>query len=523
MGKAVSGLMGLAFAFAILNPAPAAAENVLRWASVGGALTFDPHAYNEVPTSAQIRQVYERLLDFDSDLGLVPQLAVAWRPLDPTTWEFDLRPDVRFHDGTPFTANDVVFSIARARTDRPSGFGPYVQGIAEARAIDEHTVRIETTFPDPQLWDMLTNVAIMSERWADIHDARVPAAVSAGEESYASRHANGTGPFVLEEFEPNGRIVMARNSDWWGFEPYPHNIDRIEYTPIPAAQERVAALLRGDVDLLTDPPLVALGQIKNTPGLKLEQGAELRVIYLGFDQSRTELRSSDIKGRNPLSDKRVRQAIYQAIDIEAVRNDVMQGLSIPAGMMLPPGLVGYTPELNQRWPYDHEAAKALLVAAGYPNGFGITLDCPNNRYINDEAICRAIAVQLGEVGVEVTVNAQPKDVIFTKVDNRESDFYLLGWAPHDSQDIFIRFYRTGGKENTAGYSNPRVDELIDKIDREMVTYARDAMIEEVWKTVLGDIAYIPLHNQVIVWAMRSDLDIPVSPFNRPLFREARFK
>jgi len=209
--------------------------------------------------------------------------------------------------------------------------------------------------------------------------------------------------------------------------------------------------------------------------------------------------------------------------MEAIRNEVMRGLSIPAGMMVPPGVVGYSPELDRRLPYAPGTANALLVEAGYPEGFGVTLDCPNNRYINDEAICRAIAAQLREVAIKVAVYSQRKDVIFAKHDNRETDFYLLGWAPHDSHEVLVRHYRTGGGENAAGYSDPRVDELIDKIDREMVTYARDAMIEEAWKIVLEDIVYIPLHNQVIVWAMRDSFDIPVHPFNRPNFREARFE
>jgi peptide/nickel transport system substrate-binding protein len=217
----------------------------------------------------------------------------------------------------------------------------------------------------------------------------------------------------------------------------------------------------------------------------------------------------------------VRQAIYQAIDIEAIRKDIMRGLAIPAGMLAAPGAVGYAPELDQRLPYDPDAAKGLLAAAGYPGGFSVTLDCPNNRWINDEAICRALAVQLAVVGIDVTANPQPKQLFFAKIDNRETDFFFDSFLAMDSITFFINFYRTNS-EDAPGYSNPRVDELIDKIDREMITYGRDAMIEEVWKIVLDDLVYIPLHHQVIVWAMRDNLEIPVFPFNRPIFREARF-
>jgi peptide/nickel transport system substrate-binding protein len=514
---------GLTIVTACAAAGPAAAENVLRWASAGGALTADPHGYDDIQTTAQLRQVYEPLVGFDSDLNLVPQLALAWRLVDPTTWEFELRPSVRFHDGTPFTAADVVFSFGRAKTELPAGFAGRIESVAEVRAVDEHTVRIKTKFPDPQLWDKVRTIAIVSESWATAQDARIPVNVSANEESYASRHANGTGPFILKEFEPNGPVVMVRNADWWGLEHYPHNLDRIEFTPIADPEQRLAALLRSDLDLLTEPPFSALDGIKATPGLKLTEGKELRTIWLGLDQDIDQLRSSNVKGKNPFKDKRVRQAIYQAIDIEAIRRDVMRGLAVPAGMLVAPGAIGYASELDQRLPYDPEAAKRLLAEAGYSEGFSVTLDCPNNsNIVNDEAICRAVAAQLAGVGIAVTANPVPKRVAWAKIDNRETDFWFDTWSAIDSEIIFVHQYRTGDSANASGYSDPRVDELIEKIDREMVTYGRDAMIEEVWKIVLGDIVYMPLHHQLIVWAMRDNLELPVYPFNHPLFREARF-
>jgi peptide/nickel transport system substrate-binding protein len=328
---------------------------------------------------------------------------------------------VRFHDGTPLAAQDVVFSFARAKTELPGGFAARIESIADVRAVDERTVRIETKFPDPQLWDKVRPIAIMSERWAEAHNASVPVNVSAGEENFASRHANGTGPFILKEFEPEGRAVTVRNSDWWGFELYRHNLDRIEF-PIADPEERLAALLRGDLDLLTYPPFSALDRIRSTPGLKLAQANELRTIWLGLDQGVDQLRSSDVKGKNPFKDRRVRQAIYQAIDIEAIRSDVMRGLALPAGMLVAPGAIGYAPKLDERLPYDPEAAKALLVEAGYPDGFSVNLDCPtNSKMINDEAICRAVAAQLHEIGIAVTANPQPKQAYWPKLDNHETD------------------------------------------------------------------------------------------------------
>ena len=232
-------IAGLTIAIGLSATVPAAAENVLRWASTTGALTIDPHAYDETPTWAQLRQVYEPLIGFNSNLDLVPGLAVAWRLVEPTVWEFELRPNVRFHDGTLLTAADVVFSFARTRTELPISPGTQIESIAAVRAIDEHTVRIETRFPDPGLQEKVRRTYIMSESWAAAHDAQVPVNLGVGEENYASRHANGTGPFILKEFEPNGPVVMVRNPDWWGFERYPHNIDRIEYMPITDPKERL--------------------------------------------------------------------------------------------------------------------------------------------------------------------------------------------------------------------------------------------------------------------------------------------
>jgi peptide/nickel transport system substrate-binding protein len=403
------------------------------------------------------------------------------------------------------------------------GLASFTESIAEVHAIGQRTVRIETRFPDPGLQEKVRQISIMSEQWSEAHDARVPVNVSAGEENFASRHANGTGPFLLKEFEPNGRAVMVRNPGWWGFGPYPHNLDRIEFTPIAKPEERIAALRRGDIDLLTDPPFLALDQIESTPGLKLAQASQPRTAYLGMYQASPELRSSQVRGKNPFNDRRVRQAVYQAIDIEAIRDGIMRGLALPAGMLVAPG-VNVVPALDQRLPHDPATAKRLLAKAGYPNGFSVTLDCPtNSSAVNGEGICRAIAAQLDSLDIDVTVNAQPKDQIYAKIDSRQSHFYLDSYGTLDGYTVLSELYRTNGGLNAPGYSNPRDDELIAKIDSEMITYGRDAMVEEVWKIVLDDIVYIPLHYQVVVWAMRDNLDLPVFPVGFPLFREARFK
>jgi peptide/nickel transport system substrate-binding protein len=408
-------LAGLSIAAGLAAAGPAAAENVLRWASVAGAVTFDPHSANSGPDIIQQYSVYERLLDTSARLAVVPQLAVSWRPVGPTTWEFKLRKEVRFHDGAPFTAEDVLFSLERARTE-PSQYAGFFVDISDVCAVDAYTVHITTRTPDALLPDRLRKLFIMSKRWAEGQGVTRAADFNAAQETYATRHSNGTGPFILEAFEPGGRIVMRRNADWWGREHYPVNIDRIEFAPIAAPEQRVEALLKGEIDLLTSPPFDALARIEGTPGLKLAHTTHLHSVWLGVDQASAELRSSNIKGMNPFKDKRVRQALYQAIDILAIRDDVMQGLLVPAGMIIPPGVNGHAPEFEQRLPYDPEAARTLLAEAGYPDGFSVGLDCTNNGFVNDEAVCRAVAEQLSEIGIAVSINVQPMDRHYQRVD-----------------------------------------------------------------------------------------------------------
>jgi peptide/nickel transport system substrate-binding protein len=497
---------------------PAGAENVLRWASATDPLTFDPHSNNYSPAITEASQVYEPLVDFNSSYEIEPALAVAWRLIDSTTWQFDLRQGVRFHDGTAFTSADVVFSLNRARSET-SDFKDFVRSVTSVEAVDDHMVRITTASPDPILPDELSAIYMMSKPWAEQHDALLPGVYG----GYPERHANGTGPFKLVSYTPKVGSVMARNPEWWGLGQNPHNLGGIEHKLITDPALRLQALLSGAVAFVLDPPLADLDRIQGTAGLKLERTNEFRTIFLGMNQGSPELRSSDVKGRNPFADRRVRQAVYQGIDEETIRKTVMHGLALPAGMILEPGLSGYAPELDTRLHFDPAAARALLAAAGYPDGFAVTLDCPNDRYVNDEAICRAAAAMLGEIGIRVTVAARPFREHGRVASRGQSDFYMLGWTTdtYDSLGSVRPLFRSDGPNNWTGYANPKVDDLIRAIETEFVTYARDALIEEVWKTVRDDIVYIPLHHQTIVWAMRDELELPVDPQNWPRFRLAR--
>jgi peptide/nickel transport system substrate-binding protein len=517
-------LASLTMLVALAVAGPAAAENVLRFSGKDAwAATMDPHSYSIEDNKGATYQVYEALLDVDSNLAIVPQLALSWRIIDPTHWEFKLRPGVRFHDGAPFTAEDVVFSIGRAQA-KTSDFKDRVDGIAAVEAIDGGTVRFTTAAPDPSLWLKLSDVAIMSKAWAQAHDVAKPADfVGAREETYATRHADGTGPFVLQSFEPRGGWIVVRNPDWWGTAEYPDNIDRVVHVP-KRDPENVAALLEGELDLIQGVPYWALDRIRSHPELKVDYKPKLMTMFFGLDLGSVELRSSNIKGRNPFKDKRVRQAMVAAIDMNSALHDLMGDLFIPAGMIAAPGVNGYIPELDRPSVRDPGRAKALLAEAGYPNGFSVALDCWNDSGDDEITECNAAAQQLLAVGIKVAINFMAADAYDAKVSRaRQSDFHIdASHMEPDSERVLRNLFHSQGVWNVVGYSNPRVDELLDKIKGEMVTYARDAYLEEAWRIVTEDMVYLPIRHGVSVFAMRKNLEIPPDPWDVPRFRLARF-
>ena len=374
------------------------------------------------------------------------------RPIDSTTWEFELRQGVRFHDGTPLTAEDVVFSLRRAWSPQ-SEFAASLPAVAAVEADGDHVVRVRMIEPDPILPDELFNIGIMSKVWAERHGAVAVAPYADAEIAYVEDHANGTGPFMLQDYEPGVRTVLVKNADWWGLAET-RTTSTGSYSPrSPTRVSALAALVAGKIDFLHDPPFAELDRLASTPGVRLEQTMEFRTIFFGLNQGSPELHSSSAKGTNPFADLRVRQAVYEAIDIEAIRTGIMRGLAIPAGMIIQPGMNGYTPEFDARSPYNPDAAKALLAAAGYPDGFEVRLDCPKNRYLNDEAICRAVVGMLAKIGITVDLAIAPMGEHIAKLVERRTDFYLLGWATttFDSQPSFTS---TGATASTARPATP---------------------------------------------------------------------
>lgn len=497
----------------------AQAEGTVVWSMQGDALTLDPMSQNEGPTNAVARQIYETLVGRNVEMTIDPQLATEWRTIDPETWEFTLRQGVTFHDGAAFTAEDVVFSFERAKHEA-SDFKSYIGTVTGVEAVDDYTVRITTDGPNPILLSQISNIFIMDKDWAEANGSANPQNYAAQEETFAVRNANGTGPFSVELREQDVRTVFQKNPNWWGADQYPVNIDAIELRPINNAATRVAALLSGEIDVVTAVPLQDIGRVSATPNLKLEQINQIRTIFFGMDIGADSLRHTD--GPNPFADPKVREAMYRAIDIEAIRQKVMRDLAFPAGIITSPGVDGYTPELDERLAFDVEGAKALMAQSGFPDGFSAQLDCPNDRYNNDEAICQATVGMLAQIGIDVTLNAQSKSLHFPLIQNRETDFYMLGWGVPtlDSHYVFDFLYKSDGTWNATGFADARLDELVAAMAREVDLEKRNAMIQEAWEIAKASNAYLPLHHQVIVWASKDTVTLPIRPNDEPLFRHA---
>jgi peptide/nickel transport system substrate-binding protein len=506
-------LFGIAAVGAIisLGSATIAHAQAFKFANQGDALSMDPHSLNESFQLAFTGNIYEPLIGRGKKLELVPALATDWKQTAPAVWRFNLRKGVLFHDGTPFTADDVIFSYNRAKGDG-SDVKTFVGSIKEIRKIDDYTIDMITIEPFPILPDVITQWSMMSKSWCEKNKAVQPVDKRKGTENTASFQANGTGPYRLRSRDPNIRTTLQRNAGYWG--KIEGNVQDVIFTPIGNNATRVAALLSGEVDMMEPVPVQDIARISADKNLKVVQAPELRTIFLGMDQSRNELLQSSVKGKNPFKDKRVRQAFYQAIDINAIQKVVMRGASAPTGLMIAPGINGFPPDMNKRMPFDVEASKKLLAEAGYPQGFEVGMNCPNDRYVNDEEICKAAAAMLAKTGIKVNLTAETKGSYFPKILSRNTSFYLLGWTPgsYDSHNPLFALMATPGdggqgQFNLGSYSNPKVDQLTKAIATETDIKKRTAMIAEAMKIHQDDIGHIPLHQQALAWGMKRNIDL----------------
>ena len=359
---------------------------------------MDPHAQNEGPTHALNHQIYDSLLQRDMSGAIIPSLATDWSALpdNPKVWRFNLRKGVSFHNGESFDSEDVVFSLNRAMADG-SEMKELLSSIKEVRAVDSHVIDIETNGANPLLINNLTNMFMMDKGWSEANDVMKPHDVAKGETNFATLNTNGTGAFMLVSRSVDEKTILKSNPNYWGKNVYPNQVTEIIYTPIQSSATRVAALLSGEVDIIQDVPVQDLERVSSTDGLKLATAAQNRVIFFGLNT---------VEG--PTSELKVRQAMNIAINRSSIKKVVMRDQSDPTGVIMPPFVNGWTETLNQYPEYDLDKAKALMSDAGYSNGFDIVLNCPNDRYINDEAICQAVVGMMAQIGINVTLDAKPK-------------------------------------------------------------------------------------------------------------------
>jgi peptide/nickel transport system substrate-binding protein len=466
-------------------------------------------------------------------LSIQPALAESWELLSPTHWRFHLREGVTFHDGTPFTSDDVIFSAERVRSG-DSDFKNRLSADTEVIAVDDYTVDFITVEPNPILHFTWANWYIMSRAWAEANAVDAPDKASQ-EEGYATLHENGTGPFRLVTREPGVRTNLESYEGWWGADDFPTNVTSVEYTPVPNAATRVAALLSDQLDVVFPVSTQDIARVESTPGARIESGPEVRTMYLTMNQWRDTLPGHAVEGDNPLKDRRVREALYRAIDIEAIRDRIMRGRASPTALMVAPGVNGQSDKF-ERYAYDPDAARALLAEAGYADGFSMTYQCSNDMYVNDEAICLAVANMLAKVGIDVQTNVQARAQYLKAILPPAMDFGLamLGTTPA-SLDSHIALYSlhmcprvspdaelwaqddqssiVAGKSNFAGYCNPEIDRLAGEILVETDPEKRNALIDQAWTITTDDVAYIPLHQSWGAWGVRDGVALEVRSDN----------
>ncbi|MFN8897114.1 MAG: ABC transporter substrate-binding protein [Pseudomonadota bacterium] len=493
---------------------PASAQT-LRIASAFDPQTMDPHGLALLYHTRVVSQVYESLVGRDEKFALEPALAASGQMTSPTAWRFRLRAGVVFHDGSRFTADDAVFSVERAMAP-PSQRAFQLKGVKAVRKLDDATIEFQLEAPDAVLPEKLQYVAMMSRAWSEKNGAVRAQDFNARQEMHTVRNANGTGPFRLARYEPDVRLVLERHPGWWGWADPAHarrngNLKEVQFLPIRSDATRLAALTSGEVDLVLDPPYQDIARLKADSRMTLAQTADIGQQYLTFDQARDELEFSDVKGRNPFKDLRVRRAVYHAINVPLIIDKVLRGQAVPTGAFLSPRVDGSPAELDVRLPFDPARSRALLAEAGYPNGFVVTLDCVNVAW--RENSCQAMAAMLTQVGIRTTLRSSTTSQFFPRLSQGSASFVEFGWSAspdawNSLNGLFRTFDRSGlGSFNAGRYSNPKLDTLIDQIRVEPDLTRRRAMVATVLRLVTEDLPYIPLYRRTLTWAMAKKVSV----------------
>ena len=506
--KPVLGLM-VAASFSV---AASAGAQELRIGLYAEPSSVDPHYHNLGPNNAVAKNIFGRLMTQDENQRVTPDLAVSWKPINDLTWEFKLRQGVKFHDGSPFTADDVIFTMERAPNvpNSPSGYGTYIKG-KSFKKIDDFTIHATTEEPYPLMPADLSTVAILSKKAAE-------GASTADFDS--GKAAIGTGPFKFVEFVKGEKLILERNEDYWGKKP---EWKTVSVKPIKSDPSRVAALLAGDVDFIDNVPTIDIANLATNDKVALSRKVSNRVIYLHMDQFRED--SPDItandgsKIKNPLLDVRVRKAISKAINREAIVARVMEGVAIPAGQLLPDGFFGRSENLKPE-PYDPEGAKKLLAEAGFPDGFKMKIHGPNGRYANDAKVLEAVGQMLTRIGIKAEVVTIPPSVFFSRASaggpdkTPEFSLVLVGWGSGTGESssplksLLATYDKSKGlgAANRGRHSNPKMDEVLAQALATVDDGEREKLLAKATEIAIDESqGIIPLHYQESVWATRKGL------------------
>ncbi|KPP86500.1 MAG: peptide/nickel transport system substrate-binding protein [Rhodobacteraceae bacterium HLUCCO07] len=467
-------------------------------------LTADPsHLYplagEELSSNIMYYHIYDPLVKRSTDLTFGPGLAESWENVDDTTWRFKLREGVKFHNGNDFTAEDVVFTVEKARESiRPD----LVANIASISAVDDMTVEIKTPKPYAVLPNDLAELLILDKEYT----------TEVGDEKM-DREPMGTGPYKLENWTKEEKLVLSAFDDYWAGEP---KIDTVTFRPITNPATRTAALLTGEVDVIQDLAVRDVDRVKSEDGFEVITRPSLLNLVLAMDMRE---KSPTIEGENPMTDQRVREAIARAIDANAINEIVMNGLATPSDQFVPESHIGHADGMSFRemYPVDIEKANELMAEAGYADGFTMTLDATNNRYVNDAQIAQALASMLAKINIDLELNIMPKSNFwgYIRVPTENSSFIMSGWdVPEgDAGSMYgALFYTRDKKEgygqvNRGSYSNPELDALVDKADATPSIEERDAYLQEASKLLLEDIPMIPVHYEQDIYAVRDGIHL----------------
>jgi peptide/nickel transport system substrate-binding protein len=470
--------------------------------------SIDPHYHNLSPNNSLLLHIYEPLINRDPNGKLIPALATSWKALDDLTWEFKLRKGVKFHDGTAFSAEDVVATYKRVPNvpNSPSSMATFTKPIVETKIVDPHTLIFKTATPHVLLPSDLASVYIIPKGVAER---------AATEDFNSGKAAIGTGPYKFAEYVPNQRVVLKANYGYWGGEePW----DKVTFKILSNPAARVAALLSGDVQMIETVPTSDIAKLSSERNFALADKVTNRVIYVHLNQWTDKpppfVTAKDGKplDRNPFKDARVRKALSMAINRDAIAERIMEKKAVPASQLLPDSFYGTSRKLKPP-KYDPEGARKLLAEAGYPNGFALTVHGPNNRYINDDKIAQAIAQFYARAGIDAKVETLPSSVYFTRATKGEFGYMLLGWGTESNeQGSSLRSLlatqdpaRGMGVTNRGHYSNPVLDKQISEALLTMDDSKREAMIQQAAETAMNDTALIPIHYEVSTWATAKGL------------------